>query len=102
MRTDDELTQVCTDVWLKTIGDGQEQANMATARAMYELGRTDATTWVPVSERLPEPNSGYVLGLMPNGRCWITWLNEEGRWSAMDKSYGPTHWMPLPAAPLGG
>ena len=39
--TDDELVELCTSVWIEAIGDGQEEANMATARACYNRGRAD-------------------------------------------------------------
>lgn len=56
-KTDAELIDACTDVWLKTIGAGQEQANLATARAVYELGCADMLAAVEQvaqrAERLP-------------------------------------------------
>ncbi len=77
-----------------------EEENQALMRWVEDApDDSKGARWIPTAEQLPVPNSGYVLGFLPNGRYWITWRNEEGRWSGTDPKNPPTHWMPLPAPP---
>lgn len=88
-----------------TYGEGVRDCKAQVGRILDRFapkavaGQSKGAGWIPVAERRPEPNSGYVLGFMPNGRYWITWINEEGRWRGTDPNYPPTHWMPLPEPP---
>ena len=65
------------------------------------LSATDATKWIPVTERLPEKNrcilicskqGGIAEGVYMGGGAWIQY-----RWNAVGMDV--THWMPLPEAP---
>lgn len=93
----------------------------------YEKGYKAATDnnvgckWIPVSERLPEKDGGYlvyktlgkhgwckVLDFAKDGRkvdiydfdsCWENvWYNYDNEWGYVI-SDNVTHWMPLPEAP---
>ena len=89
----------------------------------YEKGYADGYMghWIPVSERLPEKDGGYlvyktfgkhgwcdVLDFAKDGRkvniydfdrCWENvWYNYDSEWGYVI-SDNVTHWMPLPEAP---
>jgi hypothetical protein len=56
-------------------------------------------TWIPVSERLPEPHTavlGYTRG---DDGYHLTHLNHKGEWWT---NKAVTHWRPLPVAPEEG
>lgn len=37
--------------------------------------------------------------LFLDGKIYLTWAIEDGRWNGLSKKDEPTHWMPLPDAP---
>ena len=56
--------------------------------------------WIPVEERLPEPDV-WVLGIYSHGEYEVMYWSGIYHWGAGD-SHGriaPTHWMPLPDPP---
>ena len=59
--TDDELVELCTSVWIEAIGDGQEEANMATARAVYNRGRADLLS--EIKAVLDPLDAGFAVGV---------------------------------------
>lgn len=89
-------------------------ANFSTGMAVYPPSRVSAVVpnakqatgrWIPVSERLPEPdymgNPVGVLACLPDGeRCIAFCDNDEYgvRWQC-NSTQKPTHWMPLPEPP---
>lgn len=89
----------------------------AAYRAGLAATPAPAPQWVPVSERLPEPDSGEVLVWLTGGRCafdeWHTHREDPIGMSTthvldmgcMWRDYEfeeVTHWMPIPAAPEAG
>lgn len=46
--------------------------------------------WIPVSERLPEENGGYLVTVKRGYVTTALWLGDAEKWSAVDA------WMPLP------
>lgn len=53
--------------------------------------------WISVDDRLPEPGISVLIA-MQNG-----YVNKSSWWSGefiMPSSEQPTHWMPVPAAPI--
>jgi hypothetical protein len=53
-------------------------------------------TWIPVSERLPEENGGYLVTVKRGYVTTALWLGDAEKWSAV------TAWMPLPKPYKGG
>ena len=65
----------------------------------------DVRGWIPVTERLPEPdymgNAVGVLACLPDGKVCIGFCDNDEygvRWQC-NSTQKPTHWMPLPAPP---
>jgi len=94
MTKERELLQEC----LKYLDDGALVWEIRAALA----AQPSREGWIPVSERLPEPNGQLIV---------IRWNNETehhicDRYELVEYegsvgwSYA-THWMPLPAAPKG-
>lgn len=85
---------------IKDIGDGQYAIDMPDS-----LFRTNGT-WVPVTNRLPEPDTD-VLVMEDGGDIGIGYLSNNGPWwvasgasASVESDLGPvTHWMPLPERP---
>ncbi|EKK2890724.1 DUF551 domain-containing protein [Escherichia coli] len=57
-------------------------------------------SWIPVSERMPEPYE-YVLVTDGFDGCEVMRVNTDGYWGPAKSLYpgGITHWMPLPEPP---
>ena len=57
--------------------------------------------WIPVSERLPENNSGLYLCSGHEGTKFVCYRrhNEWIRSPQMKRVVGITHWMPIPSLP---
>ena len=79
------------------------------AQAFVEVAARDR--WVPVGERLPEPNTSVLVATKGNGRSWVTIAegseNVSGKFGAWRHAYegwimdNVTHWRPLPEPPGG-
>lgn len=89
------------------IGD-QDYAFSQALSAMHEYAEQFKPKWIPVAERLPEPDSAfYLVSCGVKNITLIMWygLNDSGShsWFYVDsivKPYLlPHHWMPLPDAP---
>ncbi|WP_228283371.1 DUF551 domain-containing protein [Klebsiella pneumoniae] len=69
-----------------------------------------ADRWIPVSERMPPSRHEVLVGCWwgekPRWCCkWATYIPghpdaQSSGWLIPGASWTPTHWMPLPAAPL--
>ncbi len=85
-----------------------------TPPALKREPLTERARWVPVTERMPEPDAGEVLVLLTSGMCafdeWHMHREDPTGMSTihtiemglMWRDYDfeeITHWMPLPAAP---
>jgi hypothetical protein len=92
------MLQMCSELERLQKADYEFQAKLAD-------GITDAfldRRWMPVSERLPEPNEPVLIYTAVLGRH-VASVDEEGEWFC---DYGGewlfpdvTHWMPLPEPP---
>ena len=73
----------------------------------YEQGKQDAMTWIPVTERLPDSDTEYVLCCGSKGGMFVGWAAikaYDGSGKCMGfqnsgKGRNFTHWMPLPEPP---
>ena len=92
-------------------GEGcYKQLHKASADAIEELTNRNVGKWIPVTERLPEPNAvdkyGFAKGYLVKtdrrvmmhtarytGKWWILWGTAEVITDTV------THWMPLPEPP---
>ena len=86
-------------------GDEAVEAAQQIAGLSEIVPQDDEPGWIPVEERLPEPdymgNSVGVLACLPDGeRCIVFCDNDEYgvRWQC-NSTQKPTHWMPLPEPP---
>lgn len=80
---------------------------MSNLEAMYAAYKAGAPRWIPVIERLPEPDIEVLIFVSddinigiyaqqpeePKARGWHEWYGDF--WSPCD----PTHWQPLPEPP---
>ena len=75
----------------------------ADLEAAFEVGASTAASWIPVTERLPEPCVDVLVSEQGQTEQFIGWL-EGGRWSCSVNNHPlrVTHWMPLPAPPKAG
>jgi hypothetical protein len=107
------------DCIIAQAADAIEELQKAVLRLEEESGLLDELPmyqqpvgWIPVTERLPEPNAvderGFVKGYLVktdrhvmmhtaryNGEWWILWGKAEVITDTV------THWMPLPQPPNG-
>ncbi|MCH7077177.1 ead/Ea22-like family protein [Escherichia coli] len=102
------------DLGNRYFGTVTEALELDTAKNGYILLVQDAETnfdvngnspgtpdsWIPVSERMPEPYE-YVLVTDGFDGCEVMRVNTDGYWGPAKSLYpgSITHWMPLPAAP---
>jgi hypothetical protein len=120
-----DYTLTCGEVIdnLLLLADAYEKASAGKAPSGFAFNPTDAAAnmkaavhfigsfgqqipqWIPVSERLPEPdfmgNPVGVLVCLPGGEVCIGFCDndEHGvRWHCQS-TQRPTHWMPLPPPP---
>ena len=75
--------------------------------AVELLHKREKPRWIPVTERLPEPEED-VLVLFPHNKA-VAYMLDDGRWQVNSGDgwstnidleggeKGPTHWMPLPS-----
>jgi len=89
--------RACAEMMLQ--GTGQRLSERMAERVIN--GQTIGA-WIPVSERLPEPNEPVLIYTEVLGRH-VASVDEEGEWFC---DYGGewlfpkvTHWMPLPEPP---
>ncbi len=76
----------------------------------YEQGKQDAVKWTPVTERLPDSDTEYVLCCGSKGGMFVGWTaiksyDESGKCTGFQnsgKGRSFTHWMPLPEPPKDG
>ncbi|SBZ06972.1 Protein of uncharacterised function (DUF551) [Klebsiella quasipneumoniae] len=93
----------------------RENSNSSTNnfREMLETSTNSPVipdTWIPVSERMPPSRHEVLVGCWwgekPRWCCkWATYIPghpdaQSSGWLIPGASWTPTHWMPLPAAPL--
>lgn len=83
--------------YLKSIQDGcvdGEGFDMHPLPEWYALDKAieqiEQTRWIPVSERLPEENGGYLVTVMGAYVTTALWVGNAENWSKI------TAWMPLP------
>ena len=119
--TYDDATELALGKAYRTIAIDRPWLARDDFEAAYRAGLAatpaPAPQWVPVSERLPEPDSGEVLVWLTGGRCafdeWHTHREDPIGMSTthvldmgcMWRDYEfeeVTHWMPIPAAPEAG
>lgn len=63
--------------------------------------KSDAMKWIPVTERLPEEPLQTVIVTNGNETCVAVYdvvYDEFGVMCGKGKTFGVTHWMPLPPA----
>ena len=60
----------------------------------YEQGRSDALSWIPVTERLPERNGVYLTTLKTGDKFYVVFtIFQSGVW---DTTTRVTAWMEKP------
>ena len=66
---------------------------------MEAIKNSQASRWIPVSERLPE-YSGYVLAVFEKCLPFVAmYYSGVKKFSCEREEANPTHWMPLPEPP---
>ncbi|HBR0907205.1 TPA: DUF551 domain-containing protein [Klebsiella pneumoniae] len=86
--------------------DSEDAWRRLLAAAPQSPGSEPATVpgkWIPVSERMPDDNSDVLCTAEFDGPGdWRRKVGywHEGKWVVYGASWTPTHWMPLPAAPV--
>lgn len=67
---------------------------------LEEQAKQFSQTWIPVSERLPDP-SKFVIAHKRNGLVLGLYYNTDNEfmYGREDQTNQVTHWMPLPNAP---
>lgn len=87
--------------------DGRDIAEWRDHAAALGRALSEVPTWIPVGERLPDPNGGSEEYLIVSKTGYRTTLEygEDG-WRSVEGTSGTdywngfvTHWMPLPGAP---
>ncbi|WP_186118305.1 DUF551 domain-containing protein [Burkholderia gladioli] len=64
----------------------------------------DAVRWIATSDRLPSPAEDVLVAVEffepGDWRIKVGYFGEQNGWHVFGGSWTPTHWMPLPAAPI--
>ena len=65
------------------------------------LDRARASSWIPVTQRLPELYDDVLVAIAGIERPTVAWRQKDGTWSdrVLPNMSQVTHWMPLPALP---
>ncbi|MGC6643752.1 DUF551 domain-containing protein [Escherichia coli] len=89
--------------WIQACDGNRVQEYVKLERLQNALsGNSPGTpdSWIPVSERMPEPYE-YVLVTDGFDGCEVMRVNTDGYWGPAKSLYpgGITHWMPLPEPP---
>ncbi|WP_186077518.1 DUF551 domain-containing protein [Burkholderia gladioli] len=64
----------------------------------------DAVRWIATSDRLPSPAEDVLVAVeffeAGDWRIKVGYFGEQNGWHVFGGSWKPTHWMPLPTAPI--
>lgn len=67
----------------------------------YAQGKQDATQWIPIADRLPEPYTIVFIWDNTNKRVTDAYMTRNKVWVGISMSYEVTHWLPMPEPPKG-
>ncbi|WP_186019896.1 Lar family restriction alleviation protein [Burkholderia gladioli] len=80
----------------------REMLDAQSAPAISES--EDAVRWIATSDRLPSPAEDVLVAVeffeAGDWRIKVGYFGEQNGWHVFGGSWKPTHWMPLPTAPI--
>lgn len=91
------LEKYATSVVRYLFGDKKDTKDEILDKAVEEIAAM-FPRWIPVEDRVPEIDV-RVLGYFGFGYYDICWVHADGDWESQARSWGVTHWMPLPPVP---